>query len=157
VKTGSGTRLKIKNGISESLINCLNDESVERKEIVDKIKKELSTNLFILHLTKKKDFFYLELKKINIKNFDSFKISKKHIILKDRKKNSIVFFDLDRRMIYVYSKSLNTIDSIELGKDNSFDKKHKGESLLINSIITKACMCDIPTLRKIERIVNKKV
>lgn len=157
VKTSSYDRLKIKNGISKSLIQCITDKKLDKKYAIDKIKKELSTNLFILHLTRKKDKFYLDLKKININSFDSIKFSKKHIILKDVQKNSIVFFDLERLAIYVYSKFISIVDSFELGKDNSQDKKFKGESLLIEKIITNVCLCDIPVLRKIDKFLDKKV
>lgn len=157
IKTGSRPRLKIKNGISKELSNVLmSDDIVDRDDIVKAIKKELSTDLYILHLNKKKSTFYIDLKKINLRSFDSLKITKKSIILKDKLQKSLIFFDLDRLVIYAYSKSVDIIDSMELGKDNSLDKKHKGENLLINSIITKTCLCNIDTLRKIERIVNKK-
>lgn len=157
IKTGSRARLKIKNGISRELSNKLiSDDIIDKREILKAIKKELSVDLYILHLSKKNLTFYIDLKKINLKNFDSLKVTKKSIILKDKNQKSLIFFDLDRLVIYAYSKSIDTIDSMELGKDNSLDKKHKGESLLINSIITKTCLCNIDTLRKIERIVNKK-
>jgi len=156
VKTGTGRRLKIKNGISSELIDKLNDEHFDKKEMLYEIKKELSANLFILHLNAYKGFFYLYLKKINLINFDSIKMSKKNIILRNKDKKTLIFFDLERLAIYANNRCLDTIDHIELGKDNSEDKKLKGESLLINSIIMEACACDIPILRKIESFVKKE-
>lgn len=157
IKTGSKNRIKIKNGISKSLIELFNEEFIDKKEIIQKIKKEISTSLHILHLNKKKDFFYIDLKKINLKNLDTIKISKNNIILKDKNKNTLIFFDLNRLVIYANKKCLNTLDSFKLGRDNSLDKKHKGENLLINNIIMNVCLCDIPTLRKIDKIIRKKV
>lgn len=157
VKTGTSNRLKIKNGISKNIIDAITDDSFDKIEILNKLNKELSANLFILHLTRRKNSLYLDLKKINLKYFDSIKITKRHIILLDKFKNPIVFFDLNRLVIYVYARCVDTLDSIELGRDNSEDKEKNGESLLINSIIMKACLCDIPTLRKINKIIDKKV
>jgi hypothetical protein len=158
VKTGLQVRIKVKSGISNRTKKIFRKPGIiDKHELISAIKIELSSNLYILHINKRENNFVFDLKKIDLGEFSRVKKTRKSISLRNKNGETIVSYDVPRSLWYVNKRALIVIDSFVLGRDNSEDKALKGESLLINNILKNVCFCDIPALRKIDKIVKEEI
>jgi len=157
IKTGLKDRIKIKSGISLKTKKLLHQQNIDKYTLLSAIKIELSSSLYILHINKRGGNFVFDLRKINLGDFNRISRTKTSITLRNKNNKTIVSYDIPRSLWHVNKRALIVIDSFVLGKDNSEDKALKGEPLLINNIIANACFCDIPTLRKINKIIKEEI
>jgi hypothetical protein len=157
VKTSMESRIKIKSGISPKTKKLFRQQNVEKHILMTAVKIELSSNLYILHINKREENFVFDLRKIDLSEFKKVKRTRTCIKLQGKDNKTIVSYDVPRSLWYVNKRYLVVIDSFVLGKDNSEDKASRGEPLLINNIIANVCFCDIPALRKIDKIVKEEI